>query len=219
MEELTVDELIAKIKDQDDTVRADAWQSAGPMGAAAVKPLAALMAEMDADLARLTDDPRPDGEKKKEIGYKLAVGRAAKRALWLIVRHVGRPGAEGRRKPVVKDLCGLLGDGQPAAVRREVLWMLSEIGGEEAVRAIREIPNLLHNKEIREDARCAVQRIPGQVAIEALLDGLEAAPEDFRLALAQSLRKRGVEVDEARYPCQKLVPTKQTEVEPVGREN
>lgn len=106
-----------------------------------------------------------------------------------------------------------MGNEQPDAVRREVLWMLSEIGGDEAVLAIHEIPGILDNKEIREDARCAVQRIPGDAAVQALKEGFEAAPEDFKHALAQSLRDRGVQVDG--YPSQKLVPTKQTEVKPV----
>lgn len=192
MDELNVEELIAKIKQSDDKVRAAAWQSAGKYGAAAVKPLAAVMTAEDVEVAR-----------------------AAKRGLWVLVRHVGGPGTDDEKKPVVAALCELLGDDQPNAVRREVLWMLSEIGGNEAVEAIREIPGILENQEIREDARCAVERIPGDAAVQALRDALEAAPEDFKYALAESLRNRGAEV--AGYPSRKLVPTKQTQVKPVGR--
>lgn len=206
-EELTLEQLIAKIKDRDGKVRAAAWLSAGPVGAAAVKPLAALMAEMQAEAP---------GAGKEESAYRLEVGRAAKHALWAIVRHAGRPGADDEKRPVVDRLCGLLGGGQPAAVQREVLWMLSEIGGDGAVDAIRWIPGILENKEIREDARCAVERIPTDSATQALLEGLEASGDDFRLALAQSLRLRGVDVDKKRYPPQKLVPTKQTEVKPAS---
>ncbi|HUT44918.1 MAG TPA: hypothetical protein VMX36_01485, partial [Sedimentisphaerales bacterium] len=63
-----VDELIAGIKDSSDKVRTEAWLDAGPVGAPAVKPLAKVM----------TDDD-------------LEVARAAKRALWQIVRYTGRP--------------------------------------------------------------------------------------------------------------------------------
>jgi len=213
-EELTVEQLIAKIKDRDDKVRAAAWQSAGKVGAAAVKPLADLMAEMAAQLARPADN---SGTAKDEIAYKLEVGRAAKHALWAIVRYVGRPGAGDEKKPVVDRLCRLLGGGQPSVVIREVLWMLSEIGGDEAVDAIRQIPGLLEDKEIREDARCAVERIPGDAATQALWDGLQAASDDFNLAIAQSLRVRGAEIDKEKYPSQKLVPTRQTKVQPAGR--
>jgi len=101
----TVNQLIAKIKDSHPEVRTEAWLGAGNVGAAAVRPLSKVM----------TDE-------------NLEVARAAKRALWQIVRHVGRPGAEEERKAVGTRLARLLGDKQPVPVRREVLWMLSEIG-------------------------------------------------------------------------------------------
>jgi HEAT repeat protein len=213
-EELTIEQLIARIKDRDDKVRAAAWQRAGKVGAAAVKPLADLMTETDAEVARLA---KSSGTAKDEIAYNLEVGRAAKHALWDIVRYVGRPGADDEKRPVVDRLCRLLGGGQPTAVLRAVLWMLSEIGGDEAVDAIRNIPGILEDKEIREDARCAVERIPGEAATQALWDGLQAASDDFGLAIAQSLRVRGAEVDKEKYPSQKLVPNRQTKVQPVGR--
>jgi hypothetical protein len=48
-----------------------------------------------------------------------------------------------------------------------------------------------------------------------LQEGLEVAPDDYKVNMAQSLRARGVDVPG--LPCQKLVPTKQTKVTPVGR--
>jgi hypothetical protein len=133
--------------------------------------------------------------------------------MWKIVRTVGAPGQdEAKKEAVIGELIDLLAEGEPDAIRSEVLWMLSEIGGDETVGAIREIPGILENKAIREDARCCVERIPGQASVDALQEGLEAAPKDFELALAQSLRARGVAVDKERYPCVKLVPTKETEV-------
>ena len=95
-------------------------------------------------------------------------------------------------------------------MRREVLWMLSEIGG---LKSIQPIADLLANKELREDARMVLQRIPGRKSIAALRAGLKAAPEDFKINIAQSLRQRGVKV--RRFPCVKLVPTKKTNVKPV----
>jgi len=65
-----VRQLIAQIKDGSDKVRTEAWLGAGDVGAPAVKPLAEVMTDSD-----------------------LEVARAAKRALWKIVRHTGRPGA------------------------------------------------------------------------------------------------------------------------------
>ncbi len=182
-----VDKLIAGVKDSSDTVRTQAWLGAGAAGAPAVKPLAKVMTEKDMEVAR-----------------------AAKRALWKIVRHTGRPGANKEKSAVETELVELLDDAQPAATRREVLWMLSEIG---ARNSIKPIAGLLDNEELREDARMALERIPTKRALTALKAAMEKAPEAFKPNLAQSLRRRGEEV--AGYPCQKLVPTKQTNLKPL----
>lgn len=186
-ESKAVDKLIVRIKDKSDKVRADALLSAGEVGAPAVKPLATVMTDKE-----------------------LEVARAAKRGLWKVVRHVGRPGAGGEKRAVTAELIALLSDNQPAPVRREVLWMLSEIGQSKSVEAI---AALLSNKAFREDARMVLQRIPGRKSLAALKAGLKAAPKDFKLNIAQSLRQRGVRV--RRLRCVKLVPTKKTNVEPV----
>ena len=182
-----VAKLIAGIRDDDDKVRAEAWLGAGKVGAAAVKPLAEVMTDKDFEVAR-----------------------AAKRGLWKIVRHVGRPKSGNKKNAVVNNLIELLSDQTPDSVRREVLWMLSEIGGRKAVEPI---AALLSNKDLREDARMVLQRIPTRGALAALKAGFEAAPEDFKLNIAQSLRQRGAKV--SGYPCVKLVPTKKTNVKPL----
>ncbi len=182
-----VKELMAGIRDDDAKVRTEAWQSAGQVGAPAVKPLARLMS---------------NGE--------LEVARAAKRALWKIVRHVGRPGAGKMKRMVLGRLVELLSDDQPVPVRREVLWMLSEIGDRNAVKPI---AALLSDRELREDARMVLQRIPNKAALAALRAGLKAAPDDFKLNIAQSLRQRGAKV--RGLDCVKLIPTKKTNVKPL----
>jgi HEAT repeat protein len=180
-----VEDLVAKIKSPDDKIRGPAWQGAAGAGAAAVKPLAAVMSDSDIEVAR-----------------------AAKRAVWLIVRHAGRPGADGERKAVQAALLGILKD-QPATVRKEALWMLSEIGDAEAVAPM---AALLADAEVREDARCAMMRLPGPQVTEALNQAFSAAPEEFKFALAESLRQRGQTVNG--YPSQKRVPVKQTTLSP-----
>jgi len=190
---MTLDELIAKIKSDSPDTRTEAWQKAGEVGAAAVKPLAGLVATGD-----------------------LEVGRAAKRGMWKIVRTVGAPDAKKPDKlAVLMQLIDLLDDAQPVAVRREVVWMISELCG--GGPAVAPVAKLLENKELREDARCCLQRIPGDKSLTALKTAMETVPDDFKINIAQSLRARGVEVSEEKYPCQKLVPTKKTSVKPVGR--
>ena len=183
----SVDELIAAIKSKDDKVRGPAWQNAAPCGAPAVKPLAQVMTDPDFETAR-----------------------SAKRALWVIVRHAGRPGATKEAKAVTTELVPLL-SGAPPVVQREALWMLSEIAADEAVAPM---ATLLSNAELREDARCALTRMPGSKATAALSKAFKSAPENFKPALADSLRARGEKV--AGYPTQKLVPTKQTAVKAAG---
>jgi HEAT repeat protein len=172
-------DLVARLKSQDQEVRGDAWQNAGPAGAAAIAPVATLWTDPDFEVAR-----------------------SAKRAVWNIVRHAGRPGATKEAKAVEAALVPLTGH-VSAAVRREVIWMLSEIGGNDAVEAL-EI--LLNDRDVRDDARCALERIPGGKSVRVLQRALKSAPEEFRYALAESLRKRGEKVPG--YPSQKLVPTK-----------
>ena len=179
-----VTELIEKIKDSDPEVRTKAWLGAGEVGWRAVTALAEVMTDEDMEVAR-----------------------AAKRALWKIVRHAGRPGADKERRGVAAQIGGLLADDKPVAVRREALWMLSEIGEKVFVKPI---AGLLANKELREDARMVLERIPGKASVAALTAGFEAASEDFKGNIAQSLRKRGKKV--RGHECVKLVPTKKTTV-------
>jgi HEAT repeat protein len=176
--------IIAGIRSENDDARSAAWRSAALMGATAVGPLAALLSEESPDIVRATE-----------------------RALWGIVRHAGRPGADPERQAVSAALVPLLSDERPGSVRREVLWMLSEIGGPATVQPV---AALLSNKELREDARMSLERIPGDESLLALRKALSAAPDDFKANLAQSLRRRGEKVDG--FTSVKLLPAKQTEV-------
>ena len=99
-----------------------------------------------------------------------------------------------------------------ATVRRAVLWMLSEIGGD---RAVEPMAALLADEDAREDARAALMRLPGERATAALRGAFRTAPEPFKYALADALRKRGAQVEG--YPSQRLVPSKQTTVQAVSK--
>jgi len=180
----SVSDLVARIKSTDDAVRGPAWQGAGPAGAPAVAPLAEIMGDAHFEIAR-----------------------SAKRAIEKIVRHAGRPGADTERKAVQGELIKLLKHAN-VNVRRHALWMLSEIGDDAAVGPM---AGLFGDTEAREDARCALTRVPGAAATAALKQAMDSAPEEFKYALAESLRTRGEKV--AGYPSKKLVPTKPTSVQ------
>ena len=68
-----LNDLLARIADPSADVRAEAWKSAGPLGAPAIVPLARLA----------------------ETGGS-AVGGAALHAIGVITAHAGRPGAQER---------------------------------------------------------------------------------------------------------------------------
>jgi hypothetical protein len=138
------------------------------------------------------------------------IARSARRALWKIVRYAGRPGAGKEAAAVTAAIIPLLSRG-PAAVRRELLWMLSEIG---RVPAVAPIAALLADADLREDARCCLERIPGRRSLAALKRAFSTAPDEFKFALAESLRARGEPVHG--YPSRKLVPRKSTRVQQVG---
>jgi HEAT repeat protein len=200
--------LIQGLRSDDATERTEAWLSAGKYGARAVKPMAGLFGRMDKRVQQLVSQ----NADKQQIAQPLEVGRAAKRAMWKIVRTVGAPGARGKKMTVAR-LVELLGDDQPVVVRREVVWMLSELG--QGSQVVDPLAGLLAHQQLREDARMALERMPGDESVAALQAALETAANDFQLHIAQSLRKRGVEVDPQRYPCQKMVPTRRTKVKPV----
>ncbi len=180
-------EFIARIQSPDDGISGPAWQGAQSYGAAAIEPLAGLMGSGDFEVAR-----------------------NAKRALYKITRHAGRPGAENEARAAESALITALRH-EKTTVRRELLWMLSEIGGD---RAVKPMAALLTDEEAREDARATLMRLPGNRATAALRAAFRAAPEPFRYALADALRKRGAHVEG--YPSQKLAPFRPTTVRPLA---
>jgi len=181
---MTPAELEAALKSKDDQQRAAGIDSAAQNGAAAVKTVCPLLADPESETIR-----------------------AAKRALYKIVHDAGKPGASAKASAVEKEFIAVLEASSSVPERREVLWMISEIGGDDSVKPV---AALLTNTDLREDARCVLQRIPGKASLKALQAAMKTAPEDFRYNLAESLRKRGEKV--SGYPSRRLVPTKPTTV-------
>jgi hypothetical protein len=178
-------ELISKIRSEEDPAKAPAWQSAGPLGVGAVRPL-----------LELYRDP------------SFEVVRKARRALQSLVRYAGRPGAGKEASALQKELITSLKVAD-AQARRDIVWLLSELPGTAAVKAL---APLLSDPAAREDARCALTRIPGAEATSALKSSLAKAPPEFQAALADSLRARGEPV--TGHPSKKLVASAQTAVKP-----
>lgn len=106
-----VDSLLTQLQSSEANLRTEAWRAAGEAGAEAVPGLAHLMGHADQEVAR-----------------------AAKRALWQLTRHAGRPGATELRAALQAALLTLLAEDSTEALQREVLWMLSEVADEGAYR-------------------------------------------------------------------------------------
>jgi len=158
------DDLLTKIKSSDAGVRSAAWAKAGPVGAPAVVPLGALIGG---------EDP--------------GVARAATEAMRVIVHHAGRPGAAAERTAVEAELIKLLANDRPAKVRVEAAEMLSFIGGDAAVPAL---AGMLSEPPVRERARRALERIPGDAATSALIKALADADANFKPAIISTLGQR-----------------------------
>ncbi len=191
-EELTLEMLIERIQSGDANIRAAARDNAGQVGAAAIAPLAKIASDTDPE--------------------KFEIAREANRAMQNVVYHAGRPGASDEAKAVSAELIKLVGSEPPLQFRRDVMWMIWQIAGPEAVAPV---AALLTNADLRDDARMCLEGLPAAEAVAALRAGMQAAPDDFKPAMAHSLRKRGVDVPGV--PDLRLVPTKQTSVTPVGR--
>ncbi len=164
-------EFLDKIKSPDANVRYAAWRAAGPLGAQAVASLADLMASTDKGVAK-----------------------AAQGALQAIVHHAGRPGAGGEARAVSEELLKVAASTRPRMMRTDALNWLGFIGDR---RAVPEIAKLLEDAEVREDARMALERIPGREAQRALERALETAPADFKPNVEQSLYNRRLKPETA----------------------
>lgn len=156
--------FLERIQSGDGQVRCAAWRSAGPLGAAAVAPLADLM-----------------------ISPGKGVAKAAQEALKVVVHYAGRPGARAEARAVAAELLKVAASSRPYRVRAEALNGLGFIGD---WRVVMGLARLLEDQEVREEARLALERIPGPAAWRALREALQTAPADFQPHLEQSLYNR-----------------------------
>jgi hypothetical protein len=186
MNRLTLDQLIQDIQSDDHIVRAAARDQAGTVGAVAIGPCGEIAASDNFEVAR-----------------------AANRAIQNIVYFTGRPGAEAEAAAVAAELLNLLDESKPTQLRKDALWMIWQIAGEQATNRV---AACLEDPEIAEDARMALERLPGEAATAALKTAFDKASEVDRPALAYSLGMRGVMVKGV--PDLRLKGTKESTYDP-----
>lgn len=166
----------------------------------------------------VVEDPRPEelaALKVRMAGCVLRLGgtdveesRRAGRELSAIAHECGQSGKSRWRRWVSDALLAELGTTAATQARRQLIWMVSEVSGDEAVAPL---AALLLDEEFRDDARMALERIPGDRSLKALDAALGKVPVPFRRALAVSLRARGHAV--AGLPSHKLRPSRETRVQ------
>ena len=147
-----LDEFLARIADPSAEVRAEAWKAAGPLGAPAVMPL-----------AKLAESSEP------------GISKAALAAIETITTHAGRSTAEAEREAVaqaIADAVEAAGDDQ---LRRELLHLLGLAASDMQIPLL---AGLLNDAAVGEDARIALERIPGAAATGALIQALQDSPEE-----------------------------------------
>lgn len=162
-----VTEFIEKMKSPDADVRYAAWKAAGPVGAPGVVPLGDLAASPDKGIAK-----------------------SARGALQNIVHYAARPGARAEAHTVSIELLKVAADNdRPRSVRADALHL---IGFTADSRTVPGVAHLLSDEQMRDEARLALERIPGSAATGALRQAAQNATNDFRPALQQSLHNRGL---------------------------
>ena len=161
-----VERLIQYIASDDANVRYRARAEAARVGAEAIPALGQLL-----------EDKR------------LEVARTASAAIERIVHHAGRPGAASERPPVTRALGALLSPQLKITTRIEILHRIAFVGGDDAVLIV--APYLDDSeRNVREQARLSLERIPGEAAVRALIKATETAREDERADLVFSLGKK-----------------------------
>lgn len=156
--------LLLAIQGQDKEASAEAIAKATSVGARAIVPLGGICSGPDRSAAK-------------------AAGEALRR----VVHHAARPGAASERKAAARQLLRMIRKEWPRQQRGEALYLLGLVGGSESVAAIAE---QMKDPDVGEEARMALERIPGSAATRALQQASRTASADLRPAVEQSLKHR-----------------------------
>ena len=156
------------IRSPDNAVRMKARLSAPGHGAAAIAGLGKILV---------------DSDREPSI--------TASHALTLIVHHAGRPGAEKERGSVLRELGKLVEGSSNSYLRREALWLMGFIGGDEGSVKVAEKCLWDEDEHVAEIARLVLERMPGRFAHNAVMAAIGKADEELKADLLFTFAKRG----------------------------
>ena len=161
--------FLTAMRSADMNERYAAWQSAGPFGADVINVLAELASSDDKGVAL-----------------------SATGAMEKVAHYAARPGAKLEAEKTTRELLKVASSTHPRMVRANAMHLIGLIGGNQAVGGL---ARLMKDKELREDARLALELIPGNLAETALKELAKAAndtKEEFGANLKQSLYNRNL---------------------------
>jgi HEAT repeat protein len=162
--------LLLAIQGQDKEARVAAIEKAPLVGTRAIVPLGGICSGPDRGAAK-------------------AAGEALRR----VVHHTARPGATAERKAATTQLLRMTRKEWPRQQRVEALYLLGLVGGSESIPAIME---QMKDPDVNEEARMALERIPGAAATHALQRASRTATPNLRPAIEQALRHRAARMQE-----------------------
>lgn len=120
-------------------------------------------------------------------GSDQPAGRAAYEAIKRITYNAGRPGATAEAKAASESLLKLTSPEYPRQVRADAIELLGIVAGEAESKPL---ADLMSDKDVGEDARLALERIPGKAAEDALKAAARGSNAEKRAAIDLSLRHR-----------------------------
>ena len=124
---------------------------------------------------------------KVYAGSDQPAGKAAYEAIKRITYNAGRPGAVTEAKAASESLLKLASADYPRQVRADAIELLGIVASEAEAKPL---ADLMSDKEIGEDARLALERIPGKAAEDALRAAARGGSAEKRAAIDLSLRHR-----------------------------
>ncbi len=164
---MELNEYLSRIQSTDAGIRYYAWKSSALQKADAVAPLAKLACSSDKGVAK-----------------------AANAALPILAHNSARPGAYEEAESTANELLKVAENSEYThMVRANALHLAGCIA---PAQLVPKIAKLLAIEELREEARMAIERIPGNPSTHALKAGLKSTPENFHKNIEQSLHNRSL---------------------------
>jgi hypothetical protein len=180
--------FLSDLQSDNADVRFAAWRQAGAVSPAVIP-----------QLGKLAASPKP------------GVAKAAREALTTMAHSVGKDPAAAPRAAVVKGLVDLTGAGYALPVRVLALRLLSGIAGDDSVPAI---AKWLPNPDLFEEAVYCLERIPGNVSIQALMAFYGSAKDEFKPRVLAALGHR--RAAEAAGLCAEAMKSPNTDIAVAG---